>query len=227
MVDYSGGTARPVSSDVRPTKMNDKLPCSKCGALILPATAARTGGLCMPCKQGNRENLERAKEYHKKQNEYDPFLDLWKSLVYRVYKTEAGFAGLTDPEKLYYVVSILDREVYNGGMHQYFSNAAGKYYSLVVDGLLELKAFACLKLLTEARELLFNQDDIPSDDMARNRAIRDFPDSGAETVPWCIRLCEIDKTYCTDPDGLNDRLASYAEHHGLVQPFYQIGRTSR
>ena len=26
-----------------------KLPCSRCGALILPTTAARTGGLCMPC----------------------------------------------------------------------------------------------------------------------------------------------------------------------------------
>jgi hypothetical protein len=26
-----------------------KLPCSRCGAQILPTTTARTGGLCMPC----------------------------------------------------------------------------------------------------------------------------------------------------------------------------------
>jgi len=26
-----------------------RVPCSKCGALILPITAERTGGLCMPC----------------------------------------------------------------------------------------------------------------------------------------------------------------------------------
>src|SRR5262249_55419030 len=26
-----------------------KIPCSKCGAMILPATAEKTGGLCMPC----------------------------------------------------------------------------------------------------------------------------------------------------------------------------------
>lgn len=29
----------------------EKLPCSRCGKLILPATAARTGGLCRPCEK--------------------------------------------------------------------------------------------------------------------------------------------------------------------------------
>jgi len=29
--------------------MPTKLPCSNCGALIMPTTAARTGGLCAPC----------------------------------------------------------------------------------------------------------------------------------------------------------------------------------
>jgi len=27
----------------------DKVPCSNCGAMVLPATAAKTNGLCMPC----------------------------------------------------------------------------------------------------------------------------------------------------------------------------------
>jgi len=26
-----------------------KIPCSKCGGLILPITAEKTGGICMPC----------------------------------------------------------------------------------------------------------------------------------------------------------------------------------
>ena len=26
-----------------------KVPCSRCGKMILPATAERTGGVCMPC----------------------------------------------------------------------------------------------------------------------------------------------------------------------------------
>jgi len=29
-----------------------KVPCKRCGAMILPGTAKRTGGLCMPCREG-------------------------------------------------------------------------------------------------------------------------------------------------------------------------------
>ena len=43
--------------------MNEKHPCRTCGNLILSTTAARTGGLCMPCKGGYRENIENGKRY--------------------------------------------------------------------------------------------------------------------------------------------------------------------
>src|ERR1043165_6136151 len=29
----------------------ERIPCSKCGAMILPITAQVTGGICMPCKK--------------------------------------------------------------------------------------------------------------------------------------------------------------------------------
>jgi hypothetical protein len=32
--------------------MTEKLPCKNCESLILPSTFERTGGLCMPCKNG-------------------------------------------------------------------------------------------------------------------------------------------------------------------------------
>jgi len=31
-----------------------KIPCTRCGAMILPTTAERTNGLCMPCAHGRR-----------------------------------------------------------------------------------------------------------------------------------------------------------------------------
>jgi hypothetical protein len=31
-----------------------RIPCINCGALILPTTAQRTDGLCMPCKKASR-----------------------------------------------------------------------------------------------------------------------------------------------------------------------------
>lgn len=35
---------------------NHKIPCVVCGGLILPDTAERTGGKCMPCFQGSDRN---------------------------------------------------------------------------------------------------------------------------------------------------------------------------
>lgn len=34
--------------------MENKIPCNVCGALVLPATAAKTDGQCMPCFKGKR-----------------------------------------------------------------------------------------------------------------------------------------------------------------------------
>ncbi len=44
--------------------MTDRLPCRACGHLILPTTAARNDGLCMPCKGGYRQNIEDGKHFH-------------------------------------------------------------------------------------------------------------------------------------------------------------------
>lgn len=42
--------------------MNDRIPCPKCGALILPTTATATGGVCMPCHKGIRQDIEAARQ---------------------------------------------------------------------------------------------------------------------------------------------------------------------
>jgi hypothetical protein len=49
--------------------MSDKVLCKECSVKILPSTADRTGGMCMPCKNGYRKNIEQAKEYYKKERE--------------------------------------------------------------------------------------------------------------------------------------------------------------
>ena len=41
-----------------------------CGNVILASTAARTGGLCMPCKGGYRENIENGKRYAQERKQY-------------------------------------------------------------------------------------------------------------------------------------------------------------
>jgi hypothetical protein len=65
----------------------------------------------MACKQGIRQDIEASKRYCEEQRRYDPFDELWKSLVHRVYKTDAGYAGLSAAERRYYSVGALDGAV--------------------------------------------------------------------------------------------------------------------
>src|SRR5687767_5187719 len=128
--------------------------CSQCGATILATTAARTGGLCMACKQGIRNNIEASKAYYKRQREPDPFRDHWSILVHRVHESD-GFHDLSPQEQTYFTVTVLEGEVYNGGMDQFFFNSSGDYYREAVRGLEELEAWRCRALLIAACRGLF------------------------------------------------------------------------
>jgi Domain of unknown function (DUF4375) len=121
--------------------VSQKLPCSKCGVPILESTAMRTNGLCMPCKGGYRESIEKGKRYIREERERrltGPFRKLWVSLVEKVHQSPTGFDGLSHREKLYFAVGLLEGEVYNGGFHQYFFNNSGSYYSYAEEGLIAL-----------------------------------------------------------------------------------------
>ena len=37
--------------------MTEKIGCKSCGNLILPTTTKKNNGLCMPCKNGYREDM--------------------------------------------------------------------------------------------------------------------------------------------------------------------------
>lgn len=194
--------------------MSEKIPCTRCGAMILPMTAQRTGGVCMPCKQGNRENLEASKRYHEKQKEYDPYRELWTSLVKRVHKSEAGFSGLSREEKLYFSTSILDGEIYNGGFDQYFWNSSGDMIYEAIDGLEVIGAHRALDLLLQAKSIVFGETE-PITDCGRRREYLHQKDSKLLN----ILLDPLDREYWKNSDGVGDRLTKFAETHKLIDPF--------
>lgn len=201
----------------------EKVPCKKCNTLILPTTAEMNDGVCMPCKQGIRQSIERSKEYYNKQKEYDPFRELWLSLVDRVHSTdneEKGIETLTEDEKIYFAVGILDGEVYNGGMHQFFSNSSGALYQQVINGLSLLKANNSLWLVRKAAKILFGDINPPKDRMQRWESMKQYPDDDSAPTPdWSIELEKIDEKYWEDPDGINELLVNFAESRGLIEPF--------
>ena len=192
--------------------MSEKIPCAACGTVILPSTAERTGGLCMPCKNGTRKNIEQAKEYYKRERELDeicPFRSLWRRLVDKVYKQEGGFAALSQEEKLYYSANVLIGEVYNGGFIQYFDNSSGEHYLYAELSLVRLGATNSLKLLRKAKEVLLGSFPVPQDHAERWAAIRkhsDEPDLDA-----------LDVEFYKDTDQLDKKLEIFAIEAGLVK----------
>lgn len=192
-----------------------KIPCSTCSTLILPETAKRTGGLCVPCKSGTRLQIEASKVATKRQRELDatdPFRLYWRELVERVYKSDAGLARLSDVERQYWAVGCLSGEVYNGGFDQYFHNSSGGTYSAAVDGLKAMGATTSLLLLQKAKQMIFGFADVPEEQCARWRI-----QTSVESDSLQQRLDELDKQFCDDPDDLAMRSETFAVSHGLVR----------
>ncbi|MFD2232124.1 DMP19 family protein [Alkalimarinus sediminis] len=192
--------------------MSDKIPCNECGALVLPSTAERTGGLCMPCKNGTRKSMELAKERYKQERELDktcPYRALWRVLVDKVFNQSGGFDALTDDEKIYYSVNTLSGDVYNGGFNQYFSNTASEHYIYAELGLVKLGATNSLRLLREGKKQLFGSAQVPKDQVKRWEEIKKHkvePD-----------LDNLDTEFYKDQDELDLKLEKFAVESGLVK----------
>jgi len=192
--------------------------CSKCGATMLAATAARTGGLCMACKQGIRQHIEAARGAYQQRRKPDAFRNYWTSLVECVYSAPDGVYRLSQQERTYFLVSVFRGEVDNGGIGQFFDNSSGDYYRETLESLAELKAMRCHALLVSAKQLLFPNIDPPRDVSERSGVMPEYPDEPDAPRPsWDLELERITRDLYTDPDKLGERLDRYALEHGLVQ----------
>ena len=192
--------------------MTEKVPCTKCRTLILPSTALKNDGLCMPCKTGNRENIEKAKLYYAKERELNitcPFRALWRELVDKVHNKPIGFSGLTDEEKMYFAVGVLNGETYNGGIIQFFDNSSGEYYQYAELGLVRLGANKSLFLLREAKKELFGDAEVPKDQEKRWSVMRNANRDEA--------LDKLDTEYYKNMDNIEAKMESFAIETGLAK----------
>jgi hypothetical protein len=172
----------------------------------------------MACKQGIRKNIEASKIYYQQQRQPDPFRDHWVNLVHRVYDTPDGFYRLSRPEQTYYLACMLEGEVYNGGIGQFFDNSSGDFYRETLDALDEIGAVQCRVLLIAAKEALFRGGDPPREMRARIKSMPKYPESPDAPRPaWDLELERISDEFCSDPDQLQEKLRKYALDHQLVR----------
>lgn len=191
--------------------MTERVPCTSCGAAILPETAQKNDGLCMPCKTGYRRHIDDTKRRRALEREYEKSAErkYWLQLVARVHSSDDGFQYLNAPEKTYYAVSCLVGEVYNGGFHQFFFNSAGDLYAEAVEGLAQIEAEQALSLLLHAKVLFFGDQDVPRDRRHRIGLLPDLESFDSTEID------QLEKAFWADPDKLGDRLADFADQNGL------------
>ena len=58
-----------------------KIPCIECGELILLTTAEKTGGLCIPCKNGTRASIQESIRKQQEKRVYEKKLKLAREPV--------------------------------------------------------------------------------------------------------------------------------------------------
>lgn len=198
-----------------------RLLCVRCGDSIHPDTAARNAGLCLPCVRGNQLSIEERRAQHQKQQEVErarlasPEYRYWRTLIDRVYKTEAGFESLPHGDRLYYLVNVLGGEVHNGGFDQFFSNSSGDRYAETIAALSEVGAHASLDLLQQAKRTLFGDENVPVDRMIRFNLMRTSSESHPDFKRVNVILDELDSEFYKDPDNLGDVLDKIATEHKL------------
>jgi hypothetical protein len=169
----------------------------------------------MPCKGGYRQSIENSKRRVAEEREDEcihPFRSHWRSLVETVHNSPNGFDSLSEHEKLYFAVSLLQLEVNNGGFHQYFFNSSSSHYRYAEKGLMALGATDALETLRQAKEMLFPSTPVPEDTQTRRLALRGV----TEDMQLNPKLDELDRHYWTDPEELDSRLRAFALEHGLV-----------
>jgi hypothetical protein len=191
-----------------------KVPCKTCGIAILVTTAVRNDGLCVPCKKGTRKRLEAAKQWYREEREReksDPFRKLWRELVRRVYETSEGFDSLSEPERQYFAVRLLEREIYNGGFEQYFFNSSSGLYGHAIEGLEAMGASYSLDLLRQAKEFVFGAQEAMADTGSRREFLRARVDDACSQ-----ELNKLDVLFCKDHDSLSSRAEEFARSRGIL-----------
>lgn len=203
--------------------MVERVPCNECGALILPATAADTGGRCMPCVKGMRAGMDALKVYREqeKQREKDGYHGLWQSLVQRVHHTDVGFQGLTLDEQTYYALWNLVAGGFRGGLYSFFDECTGDRYLFVRRRLEELGKSYTGEILDQAEAALFGKVGAIQPGVDPLDPPFEYDDENPDAPPpaWDVELEVLSKKFYEDRDQLWDFLENFAREKGLLEPF--------
>jgi hypothetical protein len=117
-----------------------------------------------------------------------------------------GFDALSSAERIAFCVDELEREVNNGGFHQYFVNAGANYAREAQAALVTIGAPAMADLVAQAMAH-FPSPGPPADQEARCALLEAMGDEAFEA------FAPLDDAFCAYPDELTARMRAYVKAH--------------
>jgi Domain of unknown function (DUF4375) len=117
-----------------------------------------------------------------------------------------GFDSLSAAERVAFCIDELEREVANGGFHQYFVNAGANYAREAQAALVAIGAPAMAALLAQAMDH-FPSPGPPADQEARCALLEAMGDEAFEA------FAPLDEAFCAYPDDLTALLRRFATAH--------------
>jgi hypothetical protein len=124
---------------------------------------------------------------------------------------KVGFDGLTDPERVFYCVWILEGQVNNGGFDQFFFNSSGNYSTETVDALEKIGAAKTAGIVRRANSVFKNGQ--PSKNWtARQEELLAMPESVTQI------LTQLDKEFYKYEEDLSKLLYEFVTKHRAEFP---------
>lgn len=117
-----------------------------------------------------------------------------------------GFESLTAAERVVFCVDELEREINNGGFHQFFQNLSGDRVPETIAVLETVGAGEMLALLREA-VALFPARMPPRDQLKRGAILEGVSED--VLVAWAT----LDDKFCSYPEDLTTLVRRYVEQH--------------
>ena len=113
---------------------------------------------------------------------------------------------LTEPQKVLLFVENLEREVNNGGFHQFYFNSSGDYAHETLDALKTIGANKMADILTKANSVWPNQQ-VPKDRTKRENIQETIEEQAAPVWDEC------DNVFYAYPDDIAGLLLKYVKQH--------------